>query len=252
MTSTLSYLGSKFLYLTSANRQSGNINGCLLTFPNRLFYSNNNQKTILKVSLQTLIINQSWYNVSSRCNYFKLNGNDVHITEGNPTVYDLLNYFNTTLSSTYTVTYDVITNKFTFTSLNPTNTIQPITSGHLFGLVNGTTVTGTFTSTMPINVQYENSIYLNADFAISSAGMDNINNTQMSVSSIIAHIPIVVAPGDDIIYESFKNTNESAELSVNGQGLDSATFSITTNRGYVLNLDYDYTFTLRFESFQAN
>lgn len=249
----LKYIGSKFLYLTSQNRQSGNINGCLITFPQALFTLNNtNRKTVLKVNLQSLNLNHSWDNVSSRCNTFYVNDVLYTFPTGSPNVYNIRDTLNTMLSTLYTVAYDVISNRFTFTAITPTNTFRATTSGHLFGVVNGTTYTDTFTSPNPINVQYENSIYLNADFAVAANGLDNINNPAMSSSTIIGEIPIIVQPYDNIIYNSFKNTNESLELTVMNGGFDCATFTITTNRGYVLDLAFDYVFTLKIEAYVEN
>lgn len=248
--SNLKYIGSKFLYLTSKNRQSGNINGCMLTFPQALFTLNNsNTKTVLKINLQSLIVNHSWDNISSRCNTFYLNNVIQTFPIGSPSVFNIRDTLNVLLSGQFTVTYDVISNRFTFTAVTSTNTIKPTTCGHILGLVNGVTYTGTFTSVVPINVQYESSIYLNADFAVSANGLDNINNSAMSSSTIIGEIPIMVQPYDNIVFNSFKNTNEALELTVMGGGFDCATFSITTNRGYLLNLAYDWNMTLKIESY---
>jgi hypothetical protein len=249
----LNYIGSKFLYLTSKNRQSGNINGCMLTFPQALFTQNNtNKKTILKVNLQNLTLNHSWDNVSNRCNSFLSNGIEKTIPTGSPSVFVIRDQLNVILDGFYIVSYDINNNRFTFTANTPTNSITPTTSGHLFGLVNNTTYTGTFTSIYPINVQYENSIFLNADFAVAANGLDNINSQYMSSSTIIGQIPITVQPYDNIIYNSFKNTNESLELSVMNGGFDCATFSITTDKGYLLDLAYDYTFVLKIEAYSSN
>lgn len=246
----LKYIGSKFLYLTSKNRQSGNINACMLTFPQALFTQNNtNRKTVLKVNLQSLTLNHSWDNVSDRCNQFTCNGDPYTIPTGSPSVFVIRDQLNTILSGLYVVTYDINSNRFTFTANSPSNVLYPLTCGHLLGLNNLTLYTGTFTSVNPVNVQYENSIYLNADFAVAANGLDNINSPYMSSSTIIGQIPITVQPYDNIIYNSFKNTNESLELSVMNGGFDCATFSITTDRGFLLDLAYDWNCVLKIEAY---
>lgn len=245
----LKYIESKFLYLNTKNRQSGSVNQCLITFPNNLFYSTTQKKQILKINLQDISILKEWTDIIQGINNeILLNGTPVFVPESSPTVYELLNYLNILFLGQYTITYDATTIKFTFVATNVNNTITPVNSGHLLGLVNGTTYTGNFTSQTIINIQWENSVYLTMDSAVNGNTLDNVIQDNVNVSSIIARIPINVNTGQTITWHSFKNKNEAIQLATMC-GLDSATFSLYSNRRQ-LPLFYDYTFTIKIEHYE--
>lgn len=248
----LKYIESKFFYITSKHRQSGNINQFMLTFPNRLWYNSTNKKEFLKINLNDFSIIKEWYDIIDDVNNnFELNGSPLKVPVGSPTVYELLAYLNVLLLGQYTVTYNESQYTFTFVASNPSNTIKPINSGHLFGLVNGTTYTGSFDSVSIINIQWENSIYLCCDLSANGNNLDNLINTTMNASSIIGRVPINVKTGQTIVYNSFKNVNEAIQLSTMN-GVDSLTFSVYTNQGRHIPLIYDYTFTLKVEHYQED
>lgn len=245
----LRYVESKFFYISSKNRQSGNINQFLLTFPNRLWYNSTNKKEFLKINLNDFSILKEDYDILNNINNnYELNGVAKTVPIGSPNVYELLAILNAELIGQYTVSYNETLNTFTYVASNPSNTIKCINSGHLFGLVNGTTYTGSFDSVCIINIQWENSFYLLCDISCNGNNLDNIINNTMNASSIIGRIPINVKTGQTIIYNSFKNVNEAIMLSTLN-GVDAMTFSLWTNQGRHPNLHYDYTFTLKIEHY---
>jgi hypothetical protein len=245
----LKYIESKFLYLNTKNRSSGTIGNALITFPNRLFYNSTMKKQILKINLQSINILKDWHDINSLCNELEVNGTPIFIQESSPTVYELLALLNIALSGNYVVSFNVISSTFTFTASNPLNTIKPINSGHFLGLIDGTTYTGTFDSVRIINIQWENSLFVCMDSAVNGNTLDNIINNGIAVSPIIANIPINVSTSQTITWNSFKNKNESVELATLN-GLDSATFSIYTNRRK-LEPDHDYTFCIKIEHYNV-
>ncbi len=245
---TLKYITSKYLYLTTANRINGSpINGAQLLFPQNLLKgSNTNDKKILKVNLQDLQVNREWYNIQvGRNDGYILNGTPGFLVEGNPNVYTLRDSLNTLLNPEYTVSYDISLNKYTFASQSGLETFSAVNSGSLLGLTNGVVYTGSFTSEYPVNMQYEHSLYLQADFATTANNLDNINGPSTNVSNIISRIPIKSAPFDDICFSSLKNINEALEIAT--YGFDTATFSLITNRGFRPVLNHDFTFSIKLE-----
>lgn len=248
MTTSLKYITSKYLYLTTANRINGSpINGAQILFPQNLLKgSNTNEKKIIKVNLQDLQVNREWYNIqNNRNNNFIFNGVPGIIPEGNPSVYTLRDALNTLLNPDFVVSYDISLNKYTFASQSGLETFSAVNCGSLLGLVDGVTYTGSFSSIYPVNMQYEHSLYLQADFATCANNLDNINTNVTNVSNIIARIPITSAPFDDITFNSFKNVNEALEIAT--FGFDTATFSLVTNRGYKPVLNHNFTFSLKLE-----
>lgn len=246
----MKYVESKFLYLNTKNRQSGTISNALITFPNGLFYNSSCKKQILKINLQSLNLLKDWYDINENCNEIKLNGSSVFVPISSPTVYELLNYLNILFLGQYTVSFDITTIKFTFVASNPSNTIQPVNSGHLLGLTNGTIYTGNFVSETIINIQWENSLYICMDCAVNGNTLDNVINNGTNVSPIIAVIPINVSTGQSITWNSYKNTNEAVELSTMN-GLDSATFSVYTNQRK-LELSYNWSLCIKIEHYEKD
>jgi len=245
---SLKYLESKFLYLTSANRNSGQINDFTVFFPNTMFKRSDNSKQILKINLQHAVIYREWYNIFYINNSFKVNGTSYVLPDSNPSVYDLRDILNNLLASIYTVSYSLTTNKYTFTVIGGTPTFQPLTCGTFLGLKNNTVYTGSFTSEYPINMEWENALYLSMDTAHSCGSMENLQDKTVSNSGIIAHIPISSPPFDNIVYNSFRNTNESMELAVLN-GIDQITFKLMTNRGRTLDLNHNYNLVVKIESY---
>lgn len=247
----LKYICSKYLYLTSANRMpGGQINGCQILFPQNLLKdTNSNVKKILKINLQDFQVNREWYNIqNNRNNNFLLNNIAGTIPEGNPSVYILRDLLNLILIDNYTVTYDMTVNKYIFTSKDGTQTFKPLNCSSFLGLTDNVEYIGNFMSEYPVNMQYEHSLYLQGDFATNANNLDNISNKTTTVSNIIARIPIVSAPFDEITFNSFKNINEALEIQT--FGFDMATFTLITNRGYKMPLNHDFTFSIKIEIYQ--
>jgi len=228
---------TRFLFVTSANRNAGNNNRFTIYLPSSLISNYNNKQKYLRVSMTDITVPYTWYNVQTNINdtitYF--DGTDtttVKIPEGNYSVYTLLTQLNILLPE-YTVTYNVDNNKYTFSTGTPTATINPVNSGKLLGLVDGVEKTGTFTSTLPVNMSIYSMLYLNTDLNSTDTNLDNMSGKGMDNSTILDSIPILAAPFDSIYYEGINPA--SFNVSVNGSQLSSITLYLTTNTGQELN-----------------
>ena len=246
---------TKYFFINSINRDIGtNSDFTVYIPPNIISNNNNNSKKYLRVSLYSLTINYEWYNIMTGHNnsfeyYDGSSTTTITIPDGSYSVYQLRDEL-TTLLSTYTVTYNLITNKFTFTSTDGTATITPTNCGSLLGLDDGTIYTGTFSSAYPVNMQYESTIYLNCDLASSAMNLDNINSERTSTSTILDKIPISTAPFDNIIY--FGTNPSTIDIALNDAFLSSLRFWITTNRGRRLSdLKQPWELCLTFQIYES-
>jgi len=199
---------TKFIYINSANANSGTNSNPSIYFPPSLFTNNSNSQKTLKISLYSCTINREWYNVINGINdilqyYNGTISQYITIPEGSYSVYELMTLLNTLLVG-MTLSYDLVTNKYTFTPVDLTSWINPTTCGTFLGLQNGITYTGIFTSEFPVNMLYESDIYLNTNIGTTGYSLDNVNGLEIQSSTIIEKVPITVPPFGNIIF----NANE--------------------------------------------
>lgn len=240
----------RYLFISSANRSSGTNSRFTIYLPNNLISSASNKQKYLKVQLYNATLVYEWYNVQTINNKISYNNGTttsvVEIPVGNYSVYTLATTL-TALLPVYTVTYNPSTNKYTYTSSVPTATITPVNSGQFLGLENGTTNTGTFSSTKPVNMSIYNGLYLNTDLSSTDNNLDNINMEKVDTSTILDSIPINCAPFDTLYYENTHPT--SLDIAVSNNSLTSISFYITTDTGARLELTHPWTITLQLQIF---
>ena len=239
---------TKYLFLSSSNRSSGNNSKFTVYLPSSLITINNNKQKILKVSMYDITLTYDWFNVQSSNNsltYF--NGTTtttITIPVGNYSVFQLKDALNGLLS-TYTVTYNELRNNFTFTTTNATDSITPTTSGLLLGLINATTYTGTFTSVFPAKMSIYNTLYLNTDLNNTNTNLDNLGQQTVNTSTVLDSVPVNVSPYDTLYYESINPS--SFNVSVTSNHLNSITLFLTTNTGENLITNTPWNVTLQLE-----
>jgi hypothetical protein len=245
---------TKFLYITSKNRSQGTIEDYSIYLPNNLFAGTTQNTKYLKLTLQNLLINYEWYTVTSKNNSFSIfNGSSLVnylISPASYSVYQLRDYLNVLLIGKYSITYNLISNTYTFTQTNPNSYIKTTNAGHLFGLVDGITYSGTFNSVQPANMEYIDTLYLNTDVGLSSFNLDCVNQEKTATSTILQRIPIVCAPFDNLLFASSIN-DTCLEVACNNTFLSSIRFWISTNRGEKLTgLTRDHNLTLKIEIYE--
>ena len=247
-------IGSKFLHVSSRNRTFGSRSDFSVNIPSDVFENKLDNK-YLKLNLQEITLNYSWYSVQDGVNnLFTFHNNTsntdtaIYIPAGSYNVTDFNTFLNNKLSGSYTVTYSSSTNKYTFTSADPLNTIRSQGAGQFLGLEDNTTTTGTFTSTRPVDMTYINTVYLHSDISKINETFDNLDSKIMSGSTILARIPVDVAPFSNINYKIHTNTNDGVKLAVSQ--LDSIRFFFTDDKGNPLNLTTDTTLVIRLEIYQ--
>jgi len=159
------------------------------------------------LSVQHAIIPYSFYNINSSNNLLVYTYNsivfNVIITQGNYTAYDLLAFLKNALSMN-NITYDIITNKYTFVHTTyDFSFTSSSTCLSLIGFNDGTTYTSsgkTLKSVNSINLQSKHCICIQSNLQTGS-----INNTHKSESNIICSIPIDKPPFSTITYQNHNN-----------------------------------------------
>jgi hypothetical protein len=246
---------TKYLYLTSKNRSQGTIDDWIVYLPNNLFAGTTQNTKYLKITLQNFLINYEWYNIRSNYNnvFAVYDTNSLvtySISQGSYSVYQFRDYLNVLLVGKYSVSYDLISNTYTFTQTNVGSYIKTTNSGHLFGLLDNVTYSGTFTSVQPINMQYFDTLYLNTDVGLQSFNLDNVNQEKTATSTILQRIPVTCAPFDNLQYNS-KPNDTCLEVSVNNTFLSSIRFWLSTNTGEKLtNLTRNHNLTIKIEIYE--
>jgi hypothetical protein len=237
---------TKYLFISSANRNIGTNSRPIIYLPANLISSQNNINKYLRVSLYNLTINYEWYNVESFNNSISYNNGTttttVNIPTGNYSVYEMRDQLNI-LMPAYVVTYNLNKNAYTFTTSTSGASITSLTARQFLGIENNITYSGTFSSNFIVNMSLYKTLYLNTDLNSGDNNLDNIDTSKVTSSTILDTIPISVAPFDTIYYES--DNPVSLDVAVNNSMLTSMAFNLSTDTGDTLdNLAYPWTLTL--------
>ena len=179
------------------------------------------------ISVQHAIIPYSFYNINTSNNYlnYYFNGNSypIYIPVGNYSAFQLLSFLKSNINF-MDVSYDVITNKFTFT--NSTYDFAFLSSSTCFELIGflvGSEVNSfnrIITSVNSINLQSKHCICIQSNFQTGS-----INTTNRHEGNVICSIPIADQPFSMISYQNhnnlkynmFNNTISSIHLKLTDQ-----------------------------------
>jgi hypothetical protein len=210
------------------------------------------------ISVVHAIIPYSFYSVNSTNNtiyyqqYSLADGvNSSFITmitleAGNYNAYQFANYLSSALPTT-TVTYNVITNKFTFTNaiydfVFLVTTAQMTTAYELLGLSigkNNLSISNTYTSYNPINLSSKGCICI-----ASNLTTGNLNNSNKSDINILCSVPITTQPNGSIIYTN--DSNLRSNLFTNTIGMINIKLVDQLGRPIDLN-DLHFSLTLQLD-----
>jgi hypothetical protein len=158
------------------------------------------------ISVQNATIPYTWYNIDSTNNTLIYHVNGVYyalqITQGNYNANQLASFLAKNMSGNFTVSYDIITNKFTFT--NPNNFVINSTSTCL-GILGfpqdelySTSILKSLTSYTMVNLLNKSAIYIQSNLLTG-----NINNNSKAEGTILTSIPINCPPYSLITYNNF-------------------------------------------------
>ena len=166
------------------------------------------QQHTIYLSVQHAIIPYTFYNINISNNLISYSYNsivfNIIIPIGNYNAYSFLSVLKAGFTANMTVTYDILTNKYSFTH----NTYEFIILGtstglSLIGFKNGINTSSTnksLTSHNSINLQSKHCICIQSNLQTGS-----INNSSKNESNIICSIPIDKPPFSMITYQNHNN-----------------------------------------------
>lgn len=238
---------TKYIFLNSEFRDSGDINGFNISLPSDYFQKKKNQ--IIKLSLNSLSLTKQWYETLGGISAdFELNGVPMSISDGSYAYDTLLIELNVKLASDFIVTYSYTTNKFTFTKISSNPTLKIINCGYLLGLIDGTTYSNSFTSVNPINVTYSKIVYVNTNLSGNNS-LDNVNNKKFSYSTILGSVQIPISSFDIMNYQSF---DDNDGIIVSNDQITSVRVFITTERGLSPVLYENFSVSLKIKFYNID
>ena len=214
------------LYINSKNRdKNDNINHINISLPNGLLSCNIDEYFILNVNSFYTCAN--WYNCTSKNNSCKfiVKDNDDNIVEtfdiklpiGNLNVLQILSILNNILVNHVLITYDSISNKFTFTRKHQPSPnefiiiLECINCGNFIGFDNGTNIEITHDGVLSqnkINVITLKAINIKVqgDINMINSTIDNFSSSRFQPNDIIFH-KVIDTKSNNVL--GYKNNDAS-------------------------------------------
>lgn len=227
----------------ATTKRNGNAGDCQYQLPQ----ISTQRDTYLHLSVVSMVIPYSFFNINTTNNIFRYNlidGTEVNITipVGNYNINQLVSYLKTYMGNSMTLSYNSITNKITFS--NSATSFVLVYTEFLKILGFSTSNFYSTTTTSPYCVNLFTITNINVESNLATYNFCNVPS-QTNTFSILANVPINTQPQGLITYSNLSNykTNLYAgELSI----LD---IKLKDNRGNLIDLNgCDYTMTLQIDS----
>lgn len=203
----------------------------------------------LYLQLQNCSIPYSFYNINNNTNYFNYLDDgqlyNVTLTNGNYNINQLVTELKNKIGQNFTITYNNITNKITFSHNKDFTFIYSKLLDILgFTMNNLSSVNKSLTSTNCINLNYIRCINL-----VSNISTYNINKSLENNSVILCNIPVNNSPYSIIYYQNYNGFRTNLYTNK----LDYITIKLTDN--YENNIDlnglnFNLTIQIDVESFR--
>lgn len=237
------------IYVNSALRTLGTPSDFRVTLGNGSLHASRGFRT--RVAVGEATINRSWFNVKPDHNYILLDNVPKELPVGNYNAIDLRIALSRALPVGWVVSYDRLASRFSITRPDDAEFGYAIafkSLGNILGFTDNTVVVltppnPTAVSTFPARVSGENAVLVHSDMSKSGgSALDNFANIDaFNDSSIIAKIPIDVAPYDNLI---FRVQNDLEFFDVPFGHTDAVRFWLTDERNVPLVSQFDWTMTL--------
>lgn len=155
----------------------------------------------MKMRISSFVFPVSFYLIDSNNNSLVVNGTTYALTNGNYTAKNLATHIKSLIGSDYTITYDSITNKYTFTHATADFTISQ--SSTCLTLLGFSSASHTSSS---LSLTSDNVINLSGQYNVLYVDISNILTTNLSSltgrrTSIVESIPVTVPYGGVMYYE---------------------------------------------------
>jgi hypothetical protein len=265
-------IDKQLLFISSDERDSGSISDFTVAMPSHLLTCRPNQK--MRMVLNDVVMPYTWYNVQETNRHFEVieNGGTafkVSLDVGSYHAIQLRDHLIAKLNAasaassvgyTYTVTFDEVSSKFTFSIGSPsgansfaftseTNDLSA-SAYKLLGFVKGSTNTftgSTLVSTGAVSMMFSDALYLHCDLLNTNVDKRAGTKSVFHLSTAFAKIMINTSPFNNII---FLNQNDDYMLNIIDQRVTELHFWITTAEHGVINLNDDFSFTLKVEVYE--
>ena len=274
-------IDKKLLFINSSERDSGDINDFKILLPSHLLSCQPHQK--MRLVLNDLVLPYTWYNVQASNNQFTLVEEDsadpshyhsitLRIDEGSYSATELaakLTWMLTYWSHhglTYTVTFDPVSAKFTFTiddfvwaeTYIGGLTFDTNSAHSLLGFPFDKGVsssTGIFThlgaglgnelvSPKTVSMMFTDAVHFHTDVLNTNVDKGAGSKASFHLSDVFAKIPISTSPFNNII---FQNQNDDYLVNIADRRVTEFRFWFTTDTHSVITLNDDFSFTLKVE-----
>ena len=271
----------KLLFIHSSERDSGAINDFKISLPSHLLACEPHQQ--MRLVLNDLVLPYTWYNVQATNNQFTLVEEDsadpshyhsitLRIDEGSYSAMELaakLTWMLTYWSHhhlTYTVTFDPISAKFTYT-IDPFEWAETYIGGLTFNTDSAHSLlgfpfdkgasssTGIFThlgaglgnqlvSPKTVSMMFTDALHFHTDVLNTNVDRGTGEGRTFHLSDVFAKVPINTSPFNNII---FQNMNDDYLVNIADRRVSEFHFWFTTDRHNVIALNDDFSFTLKVE-----
>ena len=262
-------IDKQLLFISSDERDSGSISDFTVSMPSHLLTCRPSQK--MRMVLNDVVMPYTWYNVQETNRHFEVvegggTAFKVSLDVGSYHAIQLRDHLIIQLNAasgadyTYTVTFDEVSSKFTFTIGSPSGVNSfGFASGtndlgasayKLLGFVKGSvnTFTGsTLVSTGAVSMMFTDALYLHCDLLNTNVDKRAGTKSVFHLSTAFAKIMINTSPFNTII---FLNQNDDYMLNIIDQRVTELHFWITTAEHGVINLNDDFSFTLKVEVYE--
>jgi hypothetical protein len=246
---------SQLIFISSKQRISGSAYDYMINFNDGVLKADKGH--FMRLTLVEATINRSWYSIQEGSNTFNVVDNFGNIT----TIAFPIAYYNAVdirstlaglLPSGWIITYDRKTNKFTFNRGNDsTPSYKFVFSNSLheiLGFRQGEEPTFTIAnpsvvSTLPIRVNEENAVVINTNLPrrnFSSVDNHNTINKNFKESSILAKLPILAPPFDNIVYQI---STPTFMYDITADSISSVRVWLTDENERPLQVPYDWSMT---------
>lgn len=269
-------VASQLIYISSKNRDNGTSNNFTVYFAKGLIQCESHQK--LRITVADLVMKREFYAISVNNQNFQFIETDatglnpithnILLDRGFYSVYDLATMLTSKINAassyfTIVISYDKYKNLYTFvlTKNNPTdlNTASfnfnvPLNAHELLGF-------DVLSYPFVLNIG-DGKLYLISTEGVSVSGTDSIyirtnllnevpqveeRQGVFQVSDTLARIPIVVAPFNNIVYT---DNFFLYSLTTSFKYIDSMSIRITDIDSNLINLNGDYSITLKIDTIQ--
>ena len=253
------------VFLNSTERDQGTVSDFTISLPQHLLSRKKNQQ--MRLILNDMNLPYTWYNVQSSNNKFKVYEDDFSATYyecdlllGSYHVLQLRDHLKQRLDSysilygasyIYTVVYDELSAKFKFSAVKEGFEASysfefTSTSSHkLMGFEpnsDNPSANQTLESSRAINMMFTDALYLHCD--LPTTNVNKSTDGGFKISNVFAKINVNTVPFSNIIYH---NVNDGFITNIPDQFINSLNFSIRTLEHNSIDLNDDFSLTLKLE-----